>query len=262
MLNKIVMFVALCGANLALFGLSASAQAPNTDYPGLVLAGNSETSRDQLVAHIGKCRSDSRTFLAIVDSVATRTDGTLKLVRFEAYTLSAVIIGLGGDLGEMLVDLSDLEVLPDPIRNGRFGPLGRPLFDPIESAPAWATTVCGWLGHEIIEMLENVMDGKPDRKVHHYEIANAKEDAIIADYYRVNRDRDEDCWTTHLGHDDILIDLGFYGVERFHLSPPKVQFGSNGQVYGNVPSGRLGYVEYQVNATFPGRRKGSTLCKS
>ncbi len=77
--------------------------------------------------------------------------------------LPDVVIDEGNDLGIMFVDLSDLEVLPNPIDNGQRGGYYQPLFDPMVGTPIWATTVCAWLGHEIAESLEDVMNGSRNR---------------------------------------------------------------------------------------------------
>ena len=203
----------------------ASAQVIHEDYPGLRLEGVDDTALNQLVAHIDKCRRDSLTFRKLLRDVGSQTAGTEKVIRLRAYWRTASMLGHAGDLGELFIDLSDLQVLPDPrgITNGKAGKYLRPLFDLIPGTPGWATTVCGYLGHEIAELLEDVLDGKRDRPNHHYRIANTKEDSIVWDYWRVERKRGEDCGERHDAHYDILIELKPHGLERFHMSRDKVR---------------------------------------
>lgn len=262
-MRRLLLAVAIGGLAMGTDAVSLQGQTTNRDNAGLHLDGINPAAVQRLVAHVKKCRSDSRTFRHILDDLRSRTEGSDKYVRLSGHwNLMSMIGHAGPSLGELFVDLSDLQVLPDPVTNGRTDNLLRPLFNPLPYTPTWATTVCGWLGHEIAELLEDVVDGKRDREVHHYEIAIAKEDSINWDYSRERRARGEDCGEEHENHDDVLIEIKGDGVERFHMSRDLVTFDPDGSVEGVSKSGRLAWVEYQADAIFPGRRAESADCRS
>jgi len=69
--------------------------------------------------------------------------------------------------------------------------------------------------------------------VHHYDIAIKKEDKIVADYFRSTRERGEDCGLKHGNHNDILIEIKGFGIERLHIVPDEVFFNLiTGEVFG------------------------------
>lgn len=230
-------------------------------FKGIEITGKTTTGKvddrieNQLRYHIQKCDGDSWTFTRVLFTVGKYFEQTGKAIKIVAYADHSKMIYIPQDLGEFLIDIGDLRVLPDPIRAGN----GK--FKKITATPPWATTICAFLGHEIEEALADLKAGKRDWDKHHFKIANPTEDAIVKDYFGATRKRGRDCSEEHKDHQDIVLEFDV-GLIRLHKAPDRVQFNPvNGKALYHFNSGRLSYITYEAGAKFPGANNRGRCAK-
>ena len=180
-----------------------------------------------LVRHMVKCEADSPVFAETLEQVAETSSKFDEPLRLAAVRAANYPLGVAGNpLEGFDIDLDDIRVFPDPIRQSPDGD-----FEKLPGVPPWAEYLCSFLGHELAEYSArrlNYLAAKKagreydlvsDRKNHHYEVANPVSDRISKDYFQSNRERGADCDRTHGDHKDTLIEIRPKKAIIIHGSP-------------------------------------------
>ena len=218
------------------------------DFDGIEVVGMSLEDKivpkyaNELKAHMRKCRKDSPTFRHLLFRVGDFYRKTGKKLKITVYPslFGTIIVPTHSEIGHFLVDLSELRLLPDPIKDEDTG-----LFELNSHHPKWATFLGALLGHEIEEAFADLKAGKRDWDNHHYKIAIPTEDAIVKDYSGVFRKRGKDTYVKHLDHSDIVMNFDL-GIIRFHSAPSHIRFDQHGDIIGQTDPGRLNYITYEI----------------
>ncbi|MEQ8906876.1 hypothetical protein [Ekhidna sp.] len=215
---------------------------------------NSTTAFNELQNLIEKCSSDSPTFSLLMDEIRKENQNGAPEIRLIAETNS---LGLGltkdnSDMSIIYIDVLAMRVYPNPIK------LGFNDFEKFANTPVWATVACAIFGHELKEVLLDLMANKRDYAKHH-PIAVTIEDQIMFDYYQQKRIRGEDCGRDHGNHWDILIEIKGSGVEIYHKGIPYVIYDQTGKPLMQSNRSRLSHITYS-NEDYPGRQAGSPDC--
>ena len=230
-----------------------------------------------LINHITKCSEDSKTFRNILEEVALqshRYNSPLKIHAVRGRNHIAGFAGLSKGLDGFVVDLNDLEILPNPLRKSGSGSE----FENYVGHPPWAEFLCSALGHELSEFAarrksyltaiakKQKYNLAADRINHHYRVANSVSDKISKDYFVSSRERGADCNRKHGDHQDTVIEIKPNNAILIHHSPDRVsyepiieeRYGKIFQKHSEIEiaekkkqPGSWAYVTYETEFKFP-----------
>ena len=214
----------------------------------LKVVGEDPTLNKLLASHICKCDAELESFSNVLKALQKAIDLENPNIYIKPKgQLTSNPVAEGGFLGTVIVNMNYLRQLPDPILTEKLGHIEpKKLLHEYEKEdiPVWASTICAFLGHEIAELTEDIIDKKRHRSHHHCVKANQVEDRIMKETNGVIRKRGKECIAEHKAHTDIITEIENHGYVVVHTANRRSFFDEDGilQIYSDPIV--VTYIEY------------------
>lgn len=212
------------------------------------VVGEDPSLNKLLASHICKCDAELESFSNLLKALQKAVDLENPNIFIKpTEQLTSNPVAQGGSIGTVIVNMNYLRQLPDPILTDKLGDKEPEILlkeYEKENIPVWASTICAFLGHEIAELTEDIIDKKRHRSYHHCVKANQAEDRIMKETNGVTRKRGKECIAKHKAHTDIITEIENHGYVVVHTANRRSFFDEDGllQIYSDPIV--VTYIEY------------------